>query len=100
MGGGAKSDFYNQIKCDVLGIPYSKLSREDFALLGDILIAGKAVGIYKDLREAAKKFAVKIKNFLPDENNHNIYKKYVEFHAGIFDKVRDLFIDLKNIGIN
>jgi xylulokinase len=100
MGGGAKSDFYNQIKCDVLGIPYSRLSREDFALLGDILIAGKAVGIYKDLKEAAKKFVVKTKKFIPDENNHNIYKKYVQFHAGIFDRVRDIFIDLKKIGIN
>ena len=97
MGGGAKSDFYNQIKCDVLGIPYSRLSREDFALLGDILVAGKAVGIYSDIREAAKKFTIKTKKYVPDEKNHELYKKYAEYYAGIFDKVRGIFIDLKNL---
>jgi len=97
IGGGAKSDFYNQIKCDVLGIPYSRLSREDFALLGDILIAGKAVGLYENLKEVAKKFVIKTKKYIPDEKNHNIYRKYTEFYAGIFDRLRDIFIDLKNL---
>jgi len=97
MGGGAQSDFYNQIKSDVLGLPYIKLSRNDFALLGDIIIAGSAVGIYSDLRQIAKKFVVKTKIYTPDEKNHSFYKKYIDFYAGLFDKVRNIFIDLKKL---
>lgn len=97
MGGGARSDFYNQIKSDVLGLPYVKLSRDDFALLGDILIAGSAVGIYSDLRQVAKNFVIKTKRFTPDEKNNRFYKKYADFYAGLFDKVRNIFIDLKNL---
>ncbi len=100
MGGGAKSDFYNQIKCDVLGIPYARLGRDDFALLGDILIAGSAVGLYEDLKEAAQKFTVKTKRYVPDEKNHNFYKKYIDFNAGIFDRVRNIYTDLKNMNLS
>ena len=100
MGGGAKSDFYNQIKCDVLGIPYSRLSRDDFALLGNILIAGNADGIYQDLKASAQKFAVKTKRYIPDEKNHSFYKKYIDFNAGIFNRVRNIYIDLKNMSLS
>ena len=97
MGGGARSDFYNQIKSDVLGIPYVRLARDDFALLGDILIAGNAVGIYKDLKQAAQKFTAKTKKYIPDEKNHSFYKKYIDFNAGILDRVRGIYTDLKKI---
>jgi xylulokinase len=100
MGGGAKSDFYNQIKSDVLGIPYVRLARDDFALLGDILIAGNAVGIFKDLKQAAQKFSVKTKRYIPDEKNHSFYKKYTDFNAGIYDRVRGIYTDLKNMSLS
>jgi len=97
IGGGSRSNLWNQMKSDVIGLPYVKLNRDDFALLGDVLIAGYSMGIYKNLRKMAKEFTVKTDVFLPDEKNHNYYKKYVELYEGIFDRIRDIFIDLNNI---
>jgi len=97
MGGGARSDLYNQIKCDVMGLPYSRLTRDDFALLGDIILAGSAVGVFEDLKQTSKKFLKRSKKYITDSKNHETYKKYSELYAGLFDRVRDIFVDLKNI---
>ena len=97
MGGGSRSDLYNQIKSDVLGIPYVRLSRDDFALLGDVIIAGSAIGIYSDMKDTAKNFVIKTKVYEPDMQKHNLYRYYTSYYASIFDKVRDIYIDLENI---
>ena len=97
IGGGSRSDFWNQMKCDITGLPYVKLNRDNLALLGDILLAGHAVGIYKDLKKAAKRFIVKTKRYIPNEKNHNHYRKYVELYENIFNRVRNIYLDLKNI---
>ncbi len=53
IGGGARSPIWNQIKADVLNVPYQRLHRSEFATWGCALIAGHAVGIFPDLAEAA-----------------------------------------------
>jgi len=97
IGGGSRSDLWNQIKSDVLGLTYARLNREDLTLLGDVLIAGKALGIYKDLAKVAQKFTGEIKRYFPNEKNHKFYKKYVDLYENIFDHVRNIYIDLKEI---
>ena len=54
IGGGARSPEWNQIKADVLGVPYQRLRRAEFATWGAALVAGRAVGLFSDLAEAAK----------------------------------------------
>jgi xylulokinase len=53
IGGGARSRVWNQIKADVLNVPYQPLQRSEFATWGSALIAGYAVGMFSDLAEAA-----------------------------------------------
>lgn len=53
IGGGARSRVWNQIKADVLGVPFQPLQRSEFATWGCALIAGHAVGLFPDLAEAA-----------------------------------------------
>jgi xylulokinase len=53
IGGGAKSDLWNQIKADVLGVPYQRLARTEFATWGAAMIAGRAVGVFDDLAQTA-----------------------------------------------
>ncbi|MBE2270148.1 MAG: xylulose kinase [Anaerolinea sp.] len=53
IGGGAKSAVWNQIKADVLNVPYQRLRRGEFATWGCALIAGHAVGLFPDLAAAA-----------------------------------------------
>jgi xylulokinase len=53
IGGGARSARWNQIKADVLNVPYQRLAREEFGTWGAALIAGHAVGLFPNLAEAA-----------------------------------------------
>jgi xylulokinase len=53
IGGGAKTAIWNQIKADVLRVPFRKLPNEESATWGAALIAGKAAGLFTDLVEPA-----------------------------------------------
>ncbi|UCF96462.1 MAG: hypothetical protein JSV89_14945 [Spirochaetaceae bacterium] len=98
IGGGARSDLWNQIKSDVMGLKYARLSREDFALLGDIIIAGHAVGVYEDMKMACRRFVRETEVYSPNPENHSIYEGYVRYYSELFDKVRGIFQDLQRIG--
>ncbi len=54
IGGGARSPIWNQIKADVLGVPYQRLRGSEFGTWGAALIAGKAAGVIDDLAGHAK----------------------------------------------
>jgi xylulokinase len=97
IGGGARSDLWNQIKADATGVPYVRLNRDDFAVLGGVLLAGSAVGIYPDIKASAARFVGKTRRFEPDPGKHQLYRRYVALYAGIFDRVRGIFTDLKDI---
>lgn len=53
VGGGARSAAWNQIKANVLGLPYQRLQRNEFGTWGSALIAGKAAGLFENLAEVA-----------------------------------------------
>jgi xylulokinase len=53
IGGGAKSEAWNQIKADILSVPYRQLACKECATWGSALIAGKASGLITNLAEAA-----------------------------------------------
>jgi xylulokinase len=53
VGGGARSRVWNQIKANVLNVPYQRLNGDEFGTWGSALIAGKAAGLFDDLAEQA-----------------------------------------------
>ena len=54
VGGGTKCDLFNQIKADVLGIPYHTLQIEEAGTYGLAVLAGYAAGLYPDLLESGR----------------------------------------------
>ncbi|MCC6805264.1 MAG: xylulose kinase [Anaerolineae bacterium] len=79
IGGGARGDTWSQIKADVLGVPYQRLSRSEFSTWGCALIAGHAVGIFGDLVEAAQRTTAPRGEALPPHTEHTqTYSKLVE----------------------
>lgn len=73
IGGGAKSRLWNQIKADVLNLSYTRVNREELAVLGSAIIAGYAVGLFPDLISTSKKF---IKTISPKTNPRLAYHQY------------------------
>jgi len=97
FGGGAKSSLWNQIKSDVLNIPHVTLKRNDIALTGAMLLAGKAVGMYQDLHQAARKVNKVDKRFQPREAYAEYYKKLFPLYKRACRDLDGLFAGLKEI---
>jgi xylulokinase len=81
IGGGAKSEAWNQIKADILSVPYQPLARKECATWGAALIAGKAAGLIPDLVEAATTLApVGGKVVRPDPSLRATYDSALEHY--------------------
>ncbi len=79
VGGGARSVVWNQIKADVLNIPYQRLKGNEFGTWGAAMIAGKAAGLIPDLASHAEETALlNGKPFYPLKENHEIYIPLIE----------------------
>ena len=79
VGGGARSKAWNQIKADILNVPYQRLKGNEFGAWGAAMIAGKAAGLITDLASHAKQAAlVNGKPFYPIKENHAIYIPLIE----------------------
>ncbi|MDH7485081.1 MAG: FGGY family carbohydrate kinase [Anaerolineae bacterium] len=83
IGGGARSQFWNQIKADVLGLPYVQLNREEFAVLGSAIVAGYAVGLFSDLKATARRFVEAISRIEPRPEVHRFYQACVQQYIAL-----------------
>ncbi len=86
VGGGARSQVWNQIKADVLNVPYQRLMGNEFGAWGAAMIAGKAVGLIDNLANHAEKTAILSGNaLLPSPANHSKYQplinRYIEMES-------------------
>jgi xylulokinase len=78
VGGGARGPAWNQIKADVLGVPYQRLKGNEFGTWGAAMIAGKAVGAIDDLAaHAASTSHREGEQTQPDTARHAAYAPLV-----------------------
>jgi len=89
IGGGARSAAWVQILADVLGLPYLRLQREEFAAYGSALLAGHAIGLFPDLAATAEKFAEVRDRFLPRPEAHRIYRSLAELYRQFLEVAED-----------
>ncbi|HAZ03779.1 MAG TPA: xylulokinase, partial [Marinilabiliales bacterium] len=69
IGGGAKSEIWSQIICDVFGKRVSKPLVTD-ASFGSALLAGVGTGVFTDAMDAVQKCVKTEKELTPDAENH------------------------------
>jgi len=95
VGGGGRSPIWNQIKADVLGVPYQPLMGSEFGAWGSAMIAGKAAGIFDDLAEVAYEHAIPAGvRLLPDGEHVHIYQplvqQYIQWQSELAQSFRKL----------
>lgn len=93
-GGGARSALLNQIKADILGLPYVRLNREEFSVLGSAILAGYAVGVFDDLAATAQRFTQPTERIEPDIAAYKLYQPYVDEYIKLFEATKPIFDDL------
>ena len=93
-GGATRNEFWMQLKSDVLGIELEVPDIGEATPLGAAMIGGIGVGIFEDFRDAFRKIKRKIKKYIPDKNNHRLYKKY---YNDIYKKIYPSCKDINNL---
>ncbi|MDX2190229.1 MAG: FGGY family carbohydrate kinase [Bacteroidota bacterium] len=78
LGGGAKSDLWNQIKADMSGIPIRTIDLDEAPAFGAALIAGVGSSVFSNFEEASNKAVKTNKTYTPNpKNNYNTtFEKY------------------------
>ncbi len=87
-GGGSRSDFWNQIYADVLGITCVRNVIEEATSLGAAILAASGAGIFPDVAKAAENLCKVDKKWVPNENNYKIYDQIYQFSYNVYNLLK------------
>ncbi|MFC4597254.1 xylulokinase [Cohnella hongkongensis] len=85
-GGSSRNRLWNQIKTDLIGVPFSRLETTEAGCLGAAVLAAYSLGWYSTLREAGSRMIRIAERYEPDRSAGGVYdegyEKFVElYHA-------------------
>ena len=90
IGGGAKSKVWQQVVADCLGIELIITLSSDSSL-GSAMLAGIAMGVFKDANEAVNK-CIKVKTtVIPNAENTKEYSKRFEEYVRVHDALAPIY---------
>ncbi len=88
MGGGAKNRFWVQNKADILGRELDVVTAPDVTPRGAAMVAGIGIGVFRDFREAASRFARPATKVLPNRELTEFYSNlYRESYLPLLDEL-------------
>lgn len=94
--GGAVSQMWRQIICDVFDVPIALVKRRTGAPFGDAILAGVATGVFKDF-SVAKQWAEYIEPMEPNAANHARYMEYFALFKKIYEHTKEDFQELARL---
>jgi len=89
-GGGARSAIWMQMKADMIGLPIYALKTVDAGTVGCAMMTGIALGIFKDLEDAAAHMIEVKKIYEPRDEYHEKYLQMFSKYERMYDAVRPL----------
>ncbi|MDE7198760.1 MAG: carbohydrate kinase [Lachnospiraceae bacterium] len=89
-GGGARSAVWMQMKADVLNLPITALKTVDAGTVGSAMLTGVAIGVFRDLREAAAHMVEESVTYEPRPEMHAKYMQVFARYSRVYEAVRPL----------
>ena len=83
-GGGSRSDLWNQIYADVLGITCVRNVIEEATSLGAAILAASGAGIFPDIVKAAENLCKIDKKWNPNVERQKIYEKLYRYSSELY----------------
>ena len=91
LGGGARSRIWKQMEADIVGRPVLTTTNEEAATLGAAILAGKAVGLYASVEEAAGKMIQIKERFEPAPAHRAAYDDAFHTYVHLYEALCPLF---------
>ncbi len=89
-GGGAKSKVWMQIKADIMNAEMTVPEVSEAGCLGVALLAGTAIGIYRDLAQAVEATVKVTKRYEPDPRRAEQYDENMEIYRDLYPALRTI----------
>jgi xylulokinase len=97
VGGCSRSNLWNQIKADVLGIPLLLPRISVGSPFGAAVLAGMGAGVFPEIRKSLTEMVKLERRFEPDMANHERYMKSYKVFRDIYEHLKVDFDHLANI---
>lgn len=92
LGGGARSQVWNQIVADLTKKPLvTTLHDEDAACLGAAMLAGKACELFSSLEQAVREMVLIKERIDPNPKNYAIYDELYKKYIKLYENLQDMF---------
>ena len=88
-GGGSRSDLWNQIIADVLGITCVRNVIEEATSLGAAILAASGAGLFPDIAKAAENLCKVDKKWFPNEKRNKNYGEIFNFTSDLYKLIKD-----------
>ena len=88
-GGGSRSDLWNQIYADVLGIVCVRNIIEEATSLGAAILAAAGAGLFPDISKSAESICKVDKKWSPDTTNLELYGKLYSFSTELYTLINE-----------
>ena len=95
IGGGAKSELWQQITADIFGETISLLNIEQGPAFGAAIIAGVGAGVFSDFESIVEELVDVVKTVDPIAENVEKYNKNYEIYQNLYGDLKERFKDLK-----
>ncbi len=98
-GGGSRSDLWNQIYADVLGVLCVRNVNEEATSIGAAILAACGAGCFSDMAKAAENLCKVDKKWIPNEERHVFYSKVYALATDVYDLLdrRNFYKELSEI---
>lgn len=97
IGGCSRSDLWNQIKADVLGLPILVPRSSVGSPFGAAVLAGIGTGVFTNIRKSLMEIVHLERRFEPDQANHEQYSRIYDIFRDIYDHLKNDFDHLASI---
>lgn len=83
MGGGTRSEWWTQLKADMMRVPIEVVAHQEPGTLGAALLAGMGIGTFNDLEEAGLVCSGTSRVYQPDPNRADLHKERLDTYCTI-----------------
>ncbi len=96
-GGGSRSDFWNQMKADILQRDVTPSMDNQTGCLGAAILASVGIGIYRDLKEACGQMIEKKGTLSADPKYKEVYETGYQMYRSCYPALKPVWTKISTV---